>query len=166
MSTTSWNPKEAGKLANANDQEIARQQQEQVEVLRRATGILHNRKQRAHSVIGPALQRIKLHTQQMCAAFNTQIADPRNYAKAQDYNYGLGIDNVPHSFAVVRNSMSAKFTSTYDSNWRVDLILSDGTSRFYEVVEESGAAGVTLKSADQNFTEEEVATEACRFVCQ
>lgn len=165
MTAGTWDPKQAAKAINLKDQQEEQQRQEETVQRKRIADETRVRKQRAISIVGPALQRIRMKAQQLCAEFNSHLENKRSGATIE-MNSGPGLDGVPHSFAVVRGSCWAKFTSKYDAAWIINLQFSNQPERTFEIIEEPGASEVMYRIEDQKLTESELATEACQYVCQ
>jgi hypothetical protein len=160
----SWNPKEAGRMANAKDSETARKQIELDAERKSKTQIERNRRQRGPSVVGPTVQHIMRFAQAKAGEFNAVIENASARAEVLPVKYGLG--PIPHEFDVRRGIRSVRFTPNYNE-WAVTLAFSDGTSKNFEVVEDPATHQVSLKgSDDRQMTEEDVALEGCKFALQ
>jgi hypothetical protein len=163
VSKTPWDPKEAGRIANQQDQDEARLKQERAQAERANLNQERIRKQRGPSIVGPALQRIKRCAQQNCAEFNSQIQPPGRQAKIVDNN-GFGVDGIPHTFSIVRGDRRVTFSADYD-HWILLFRISGEPERRYELIEHPNEDRVTLKGRGENLTEEEIALEGCKIVC-
>jgi hypothetical protein len=128
----------------------------------------YNRNERADSVIRPALGRIEEQARHEVPKMNERFPDPNSKVKVIGHDVP-GLKKISGTFSVERRTERgtrvAEFVPNYD-NWTVNLIFSDGRSKIYHIPQSSTPDNATFKGPDRDFTENEIALEGCRFVCQ